>query len=143
LDNFKLLNDRHGHDMGDLLLIEVAHRVTRCLREMDTVARFGGDEFVVLLSELDVDYAQSMEPARIVAEKIRMTLAESYRFDMLLDGDSDPIEHRCTSSIGLVLFINHENTTVEILKWADMAMYQAKENGRNRVQFFDPNSCDG
>ena len=143
LPNRRLLNDRHGHDMGDLLLIEVAHRVTRCLREMDTVARFGGDEFVVLLSELDVDYAQSMEQARIVAEKIRMTLAESYRFDMLLDGDSYPIEHRCTSSIGLVLFINHENTTVEILKWADMAMYQAKENGRNRVQFFDPNSCDG
>lgn len=139
LDNFKPLNDRHGHDVGDLLLIEVAHRVTCCLREMDTVARFGGDEFVVLLSELDVDYAQSMEQARIVAEKIRMALAESYRFDMLLDGDSDPIEHRCTSSIGLVVFINHENTPEEILKWADMAMYQAKENGRNRVKFFDPN----
>ena len=78
LDNFKPLNDTHGHDVGDLLLIEVAHRITSCVREMDTVARFGGDEFVVMLSELNVDKELSVAQAGNVAEKIRTTLAEPY-----------------------------------------------------------------
>ena len=78
LDNFKPLNDKYGHNVGDLLLIEVARRVTCCVREIDTVARFGGDEFVVVLSELDVDKAASVKEAGIVAEKIRSMLAEPY-----------------------------------------------------------------
>lgn len=138
LDNFKPLNDMHGHNIGDLLLIEVAHRITRCVREMDTVARFGGDEFVVMLSDLDVDQELSIEQAGIVAEKIRVTLAEPYLLTSR-EGDNTEItvEHHCTSSIGVVLFINHEASPEDVLKWADMAMYQAKEGGRNLVHFFE------
>lgn len=137
LDNFKPLNDLHGHDMGDLLLMEVARRITRCLREMDTVARFGGDEFVVLLGELGKDKDESVAQAGVVAEKIRAALAEPYLLKEKPDGQF-PLEHHCTSSIGVVLFINHEDSAVDILKWADQAMYQAKERGRNRVIFFEP-----
>jgi diguanylate cyclase (GGDEF)-like protein/PAS domain S-box-containing protein len=138
LDNFKPLNDTHGHDVGDLLLIEVARRITGCIRQVDTVARFGGDEFVVMLSELDVDKTTSTTQAEIVAEKIRATLAEPYVLTIRREGSvGTTVEHRCTSSIGAVLFINHEASLEDILKWADMAMYQAKEGGRNRINFFD------
>lgn len=138
LDNFKLLNDTRGHDVGDLLLVEAAQRLTGCVREVDTVARFGGDEFVVMLGELDVDKAESTAQAGAVAEKIRTTLAEPYVLAIRQDGDTETtIEHRCTSSIGVVLFVNHEASTEDIFKWADMAMYQAKEGGRNRIRFFD------
>ena len=138
LDNFKPLNDTHGHEVGDLLLIEVARRITRCVRQVDTVARFGGDEFVVMLSELDADKTASIAQAGIVAEKVRTTLAEPYVLTIRQDGDAEiTVEHHCTSSIGVVLFINHEASPEDILKWADMAMYQAKEGGRNRVRFFD------
>ena len=135
LDNFKPLNDRHGHNMGDLLLIEVAHRITGCLREMDTVARFGGDEFVVLLGELDESRHESMLQAGLVAEKIRAALAETYR---LIMPEVGILQHHCTSSIGVTLFSNHEESATEILKHADMAMYQAKAAGRNIVRFFQP-----
>ena len=138
LDNFKPLNDTRGHDIGDLLLIEVAHRITRCVREMDTVARFGGDEFVVMLSELDVDQELSIKQAGIVAEKIRVTLAEPYLLTRTKgDNTKITVEHKCTSSIGVVLFINHKASPEDVLKWADMAMYQAKESGRNLVHFFE------
>lgn len=138
LDNFKPLNDAHGHDTGDLLLIEVAHRITRCVRETDTVARFGGDEFVVMLSELDADKAGSIAQAGIVAEKIRATLAEPYVLTIQREGGAQTtVEHRCTSSIGVVLFINHEASPEDIIKWADMTMYQAKEGGRNQVRFYE------
>jgi len=139
LDNFKPLNDTHGHNVGDLLLIEVAHRITDCVREMDTVARFGGDEFVVVLSELDADKELSTAQASIVAEKIRATLAEPYLLTRKQKDNAEiTVEHHCTSSIGVVLFINHEASQEDILKWADMAMYQAKESGRDRVHFFEP-----
>jgi diguanylate cyclase (GGDEF)-like protein len=138
LDNFKPLNDTHGHDMGDLLLIEVARRISRCVREIDTVVRFGGDEFVVMLSVLDEDQELSAGQAAIVAEKIRAALAEPY---LLKRGQADntqiTVEHHCSASIGLVLFIGNETSPEEILKLADMAMYQAKEGGRNRVRFID------
>jgi diguanylate cyclase (GGDEF)-like protein/PAS domain S-box-containing protein len=138
LDNFKPLNDTHGHIVGDLLLIEVAHRITRCVREMDTVARFGGDEFVVMLSELNVDRAKSKIEAGIVAEKIRNTLAEPYALTIQPDGDAKTtVEHHCTSSIGVVLFINHEASPDNLFKWADIAMYQAKDGGRNLIRFYD------
>ena len=144
LDNFKSLNDTHGHDLGDLLLIEVAHRLTRSVREMDTVARLGGDEFVVMLGELDEDRKYSIEKAGIVAEKIRAALAEPYLLTRKREGEAETtVEHRCTTSIGVVLFINHEANQEELLKWADMAMYQAKEGGRNRFCFFDKQSCVG
>lgn len=136
LDNFKPLNDAHGHDMGDLLLVEVAQRLTRCVREADTVARFGGDEFVVVLGELDSDRAGSAEQADIVAEKIRTALGEPYVLKFEQEGQTPAtVEHRCTSSIGVALFVNHTAHPEEILKHADMAMYQAKEDGRDRIHF--------
>jgi diguanylate cyclase (GGDEF)-like protein/PAS domain S-box-containing protein len=141
LDNFKLLNDVYGHGVGDLLLIEVAHRITRCVREMDTVARFGGDEFVVMLSELDVEKKQAFKQTRIVAEKIRSALAKPY---LLTRGREEnvetTVEHHCTSSIGVVLFVDHDINQEDILKWADIAMYQAKQDGRNTIRFFDGHS---
>jgi diguanylate cyclase (GGDEF)-like protein/PAS domain S-box-containing protein len=140
LDNFKPLNDRHGHVVGDLLLIEVADRLKNCVREMDTVARFGGDEFVVILSELDACKVESITQAGIVAEKIRSTLSEPYRLTLNHEGQPDyAIEHYCTASIGVALFINHEGTQEDISKRADMAMYQAKEAGRNQVRFYEAN----
>ena len=127
--------------MGDLLLAEAANRIASCVREVDTVARFGGDEFVVMLSELDADNAESTAQACTVAEKIRTTLAEPYVLKFQQEGNAETtVEHHCTSSIGVVLFINHEASAEDILKWADMAMYQAKEDGRNTVHFFDPQS---
>ena len=137
LDNFKPLNDTHGHDVGDLLLVEVARRITGCVREEDTVARFGGDEFVVMLDKLHADKAGAMLHANAVAEKIRATLAKPYLMQRLKSCDgNDIIEHHCTASIGLALF-NHEASPEEILKWADMSMYQAKIDGRNLIRFFD------
>jgi diguanylate cyclase (GGDEF)-like protein/PAS domain S-box-containing protein len=137
LDNFKPLNDTHGHVVGDLLLIEVAHRLSACVREMDTVARLGGDEFVVMLSELEADKAQATAQAGAVAEKIRATLAEPYHLTVVQSGEEEKsVEHRCSASIGLVMFIDHEASQADLLKWADAAMYQAKDTGRNKVSFY-------
>jgi diguanylate cyclase (GGDEF)-like protein/PAS domain S-box-containing protein len=139
LDNFKPLNDTYGHDVGDLLLVEVARRLTGCVREMDTVARFGGDEFVVMFTELHTDKAESVIQAGVVAEKIRATLAEPYLLVQKQEGKAEvTIEHHCTSSIGVVLFIDHEASPGDIIKWADMAMYKAKDGGRNRYYFYEP-----
>jgi diguanylate cyclase (GGDEF)-like protein/PAS domain S-box-containing protein len=136
LDNFKPLNDAHGHEVGDLLLVEVADRLNACVRETDTVARFGGDEFVVLLRYLDADQSESATQARNVAEKIRTALAAPYFLKIVRQGEPEKtVEHRCSASIGAVLFVNHEISQDEILKRADTAMYQAKEAGRNMVRF--------
>jgi diguanylate cyclase (GGDEF)-like protein/PAS domain S-box-containing protein len=138
LDNFKLLNDRHGHAMGDFLLPEVGRRITGCLREMDTVARVGGDEFVLVLCELDKDKARSTQRSNIVAEKLHAILAEPY--ELKLRGENNietTIEYRCTASIGVVLFMNHEAGRDDILRQADVAMYQAKAAGRNLIQFYE------
>ena len=138
LDNFKLLNDTHGHAMGDLLLPEVGHRITGCLREMDTVARLGGDEFVSVLCELDTDQARSTLQASVVAEKIHAILAEPYELKWPRENGMDTtIEYRCTASIGVVLFINHEASREDILNRADIAMYQAKVAGGNLIRFYD------
>lgn len=137
LDNFKPLNDTHGHDVGDLLLVEVARRITSCIREIDTVARFGGDEFVVILSELTISRAVSQQQAAQVAEKIRRLLAEPYCLHLQREsGELITVEHHCTSSIGVLLFSNHEQDGDELLKRADMAMYRAKQEGRNRICFY-------
>jgi diguanylate cyclase (GGDEF)-like protein/PAS domain S-box-containing protein len=138
LDNFKPLNDVHGHPVGDLLLVEVANRLKICVREVDTVARFGGDEFVVLLNELDIDETQSISQASIVAEKIRNSLSEPYQLVIknTMGNIDATVEHRCSASIGVVVFINQEASQDEILKWADDAMYQAKDAGRNSIRFY-------
>jgi len=140
LDNFKPLNDRYGHVVGDLLLIEVARRISDCVREADTVARFGGDEFVVMLTELDEDKTKSTTQAGFVAEKIRIALAEPYLLAIRQDGKTpDTVEHRCTSSIGIALFHDHEAIADDIFVWADTAMYQAKKDGRNLIRFYTQN----
>lgn len=135
LDNFKTLNDRYGHDVGDLLLVETAKRINLCVREVDTVARFGGDEFVVVLSELATDKADSVKQARSVAEKIRIALAYPYILTIMKrDNTQTTLEHHCTTSIGMVQFFNHEASAEELIKRADMAMYQAKAAGRNQIR---------
>lgn len=136
LDNFKPLNDAHGHAVGDLLLIEVANRLRACVRQTDTVARLGGDEFVVMLSELDQDGDFSLAQASAIAEKIRLSLAKPYS---LTPGpatqSSHTVEHRCTGSIGVVLMPPDSADQDALLKQADAAMYRAKAGGRNRVVF--------
>jgi len=138
IDNFKPLNDDHGHHAGDMLLIEVARRLNLCVREIDTAARFGGDEFVILLNELAMDQSVAATKANIVAEKIRTILAESYWLEIAQDGNSaHMVEHRCTSSIGVVLFNSNKSSREEILKYADIAMYQSKIAGGNCIRFYD------
>jgi diguanylate cyclase (GGDEF)-like protein/PAS domain S-box-containing protein len=138
LDHFKPLNDAHGHEAGDLLLIEAANRLTTCMRGVDTVARFGGDEFAVVLSDLDADQAESTGQAMIVAEKVRSRLADPYLLTITDEADcSTQVEHHCTASIGVVLFFDHQASPSDLLKWADAAMYQAKEAGRNAIHVHD------
>jgi diguanylate cyclase (GGDEF)-like protein/PAS domain S-box-containing protein len=130
LDDFKTLNDTRGHDIGDLLLQQVARRLSDCLREADTVARLGGDEFVVILEGLDESSPQAAAQARVIGEKILAALHHPYRID--------DIEHNCSASIGVVLFNGAGESVDELLKRADMAMYRAKSTGRNALCFFDP-----
>ena len=138
LDNFKPLNDQHGHLVGDLLLIEAAERLKSCLREVDTAARFGGDEFVVVLNELETDKSESVLHARTVAEKIQSVLAETYILKIRhKEGAESTIEHHCTSSIGVVVFHNDGMNEIDVIKYADTAMYQAKQAGRNQILFYD------
>jgi len=136
LDNFKPLNDSQGHEVGDLLLIEVAHRLVAGVRQIDTVARIGGDEFVVLLSALDADKARSDAQAHSVAEKLRISLAAPYKLSVKREGRPDVcVEHRCSASMGVLVFGGSGQSQEEILKLADAAMYRAKEAGRNRIEF--------
>ena len=130
LDNFKALNDTWGHDKGDLLLKQVAARLTSCVRDCDTVARLGGDEFVVLIDDAGRFAVDSMSATRHVAQKLLARLSDPY--------DVAGREHRSGSSIGVSLFGSDTVTVEEILKRADVAMYQAKAAGRNTVRFFDP-----
>jgi diguanylate cyclase (GGDEF)-like protein/PAS domain S-box-containing protein len=130
LDNFKTLNDTLGHDQGDLLLQQVAQRLNTCVRSVDTVARLGGDEFVVMLEELSPKPHELALHARGVGEKILAMLAVPYA----LQG----YQYRSTPSIGIAPFTGEHTTVGELLKQADLAMYQAKTAGRNTLRFFDP-----
>ena len=134
LDNFKDLNDTQGHDQGDELLVQVAQRLQGCVRATDTVARFGGDEFAVLLEDLSTDAAQASAEAALVASYIITTLGKPYAM-----GHESDIGYHSTPSIGIALFGPHQPCSVdELLKHADLAMYQAKAAGRNTQRFFDP-----
>jgi diguanylate cyclase (GGDEF)-like protein/PAS domain S-box-containing protein len=138
LDNFKPLNDSHGHEAGDLLLIEVANRLKGCVREMDTIARIGGDEFVVIISELVADRADSTSQARSVAEKIRTSLSQPYRLTDSREGIVQAsYSHQLTASLGVALFISDEVSPEELLNLADRAMYLAKQAGRNSIRFHE------
>ncbi|MBV8621425.1 MAG: EAL domain-containing protein [Curvibacter sp.] len=130
LDNFKDLNDTLGHDLGDWLLRLVGRRLVAGLRAADTVARFGGDEFVLMLEELSLDRTAAAEQTERVAEKLLASLNQPYELK--------EIEHYSTPSIGITLFRGTETRVDELLKRADLAMYQAKAGGRNTWRFFDP-----
>ena len=129
LDNFKSINDTRGHASGDLLLIEVGHRLRHSVRGSDTVARVGGDEFVVLLSDLVADPTEAMRQATLVGKEILERLAKPYKLDGFI--------FNCSASIGISLF-SHADLKADILQQADMAMYQAKRIGRNSLCVFDP-----
>ena len=129
LDNFKVLNDSFGHDIGDLLLQLVAVRLSYCLRASDTVARVGGDEFVILLVDLGEVPAEAASRAKMIAEKILASFEDPF-----LLGQH---EAHSTPSIGITLFSDSETSADELLRRADLAMYQAKAAGRNTLQFFD------
>lgn len=130
IDHFKTLNDTLGHDMGDIFLQQVAERLTTCVREGDTVSRFGGDEFVVLLEGLSTQAAEAAAQAEDIANKILSSINQPYQL----------ASHHYTSStsVGITLFNNHQTEVEELLKQADIAMYQAKDDGRNALRFFDP-----
>ncbi len=129
LDHFKTLNDTLGHDMGDLLLQQVSVRLTECVRKVDTVARIGGDEFVVLLEDLSPHAIEAAAQTEIVAAKVLASLSKPFHIGTH--------EHHSTGSIGATLFIDHQAGVEAILKQADIAMYQAKDSGRNAIRFFD------
>lgn len=130
LDHFKTLNDTLGHDLGDLLLQQVAQRLIACLRESDTAARLGGDEFVVLFEDLSDQDVDSAAQAEAVGYKILAALSEPYQLVTHI--------YHSTSSIGITLFGNQQTGAEELLRQADIAMYQAKAAGRNGLRFFDP-----
>jgi len=131
MDHFKTVNDTQGHAMGDLLLIELARRLQQCVRDGDTVARMGGDEFVVLLEDMSTQADVAATQTELVAEKIRNKLNQHFKLK----------DHECstTSSIGIALFRGQQESLEDLLMHADAAMYQAKSAGRNAIRFFDPN----
>ncbi|MDP2902614.1 MAG: EAL domain-containing protein [Methylovulum sp.] len=139
LDRFKILNDTQGHDMGDQLLIDVAKRINNSVREQDTVARLGGDEFVIILADLSDTAASAAVFAQRVGNKLLDALNQPYvlhRFDK--PGYASAVEHHSTASIGLTLFHGTRLNSEDLLKQADMAMYKAKQLGRNTLCVFDP-----
>jgi diguanylate cyclase (GGDEF)-like protein/PAS domain S-box-containing protein len=138
LDNFKPLNDKFGHNLGDQLLVEVAQRLKACVREVDTVARFGGDEFITVIEDLSADREEAVLLAHTVASKISHRLAEPYTLENLNHNDQKEIvKHRCTASIGVVILSKQDDSPDDLVKWADAAMYLAKSQGRNQIQFYE------
>ncbi|MFA6121079.1 MAG: PAS domain S-box protein [Sideroxydans sp.] len=130
LDDFKILNDTLGHDIGDLLLQKVAQRLLTSVREGDTVARLGGDEFVVMLENLSEDTLVAAAQTEAIGKKILANLGQPYQL----------VTHECrsTPSIGATLFADHQSEVEVLFKQADLSMYQAKKAGRNTMRFFDP-----
>jgi diguanylate cyclase (GGDEF)-like protein/PAS domain S-box-containing protein len=130
LDNFKDLNDTLGHDMGDLLLRQIADRLRNHVREDDTLARLGGDEFVVMLESLEGKANEAVHQVRLVGQKLLELLAGPYLLEQR--------PYTITASIGVALFSDSQGTIEELLKRADLAMYEAKSAGRNALRFFNP-----
>ncbi|MCU7921894.1 MAG: EAL domain-containing protein, partial [Candidatus Thiodiazotropha sp. (ex Dulcina madagascariensis)] len=130
LDHFKTINDSLGHNVGDLLLQQVAHRLLRQIRNEDTACRLGGDEFVVLFSELSGNHQLAAQQAQQGASKIQKALSQPYTIN-----DN---ELHITPSIGIVIFPMDGENADDILKYADTAMYRAKDEGRNTIRFFLP-----
>jgi diguanylate cyclase (GGDEF)-like protein/PAS domain S-box-containing protein len=132
MDHFKILNDTQGHDAGDQLLVQVAQRLLGCVRREDTVARLGGDEYVVMLEGLGLEEQAAAHQAEMVAEKIRLSLNQPYLFQ---GGARD---FHATASLGLTLFGQGAASADLLLKQADMALYKAKDAGRNAIRFYSP-----
>lgn len=130
LDRFKTLNDTLGHDMGDLLLKQVAQRLTKCIRAGDTAARLGGDEFVVMLAGLSLNVEDAAAHTKIIGEKMLSALNLPYQLNQ--------VAYHCTASIGATSFTGGLVTIDELMKQADLAMYKSKDAGRNALHFFDP-----
>ncbi len=129
IDNFKTLNDIKGHNIGDMLLIEIAHRLHSCAREGDTVARIGGDEFVVMLEGLSPETEQAAAQANAAGEQIRQALHRPYQLK--------EFEYLSSCSIGISMF-SQGVSAEDLFKNADTAMHEAKKSGRNTLRFFDP-----
>ncbi|WP_404842719.1 putative bifunctional diguanylate cyclase/phosphodiesterase [Colwellia sp. BRX10-7] len=129
LDHFKNLNDTLGHDMGDLLLKQVAERLIACIYTKDTIARIGGDEFVIILENLSDSAIEAAAETNNIIEKIAFTLSKPYQLNTHF--------YQSSSSIGATLFMGHELKSKELLKQADIAMYQSKGKGRNAITFFN------
>lgn len=130
LDHFKILNDTLGHDLGDQLLLQVAQRLKSCVRVEDTVARLGGDEFVVMLQSVGAQAIEAAALAKSVGEKILTSVNQPFTLDSHT--------HNCGCSIGATIFGQGHQTPTDLLRQADIAMYQAKHSGRNALCFFDP-----
>lgn len=137
LDNFKPLNDQHGHAVGDLLLIEVAQRLLHNIRGADTAARFGGDEFVVLLTQLSDQAEDARHQAEQFAHKLLAVLAQPYVLSTEHEGQPQTVEHHCSATLGVVIFNGLGEPEDALLDRADAAMYQAKQAGRNCVRFHE------
>ena len=133
LDNFKTLNDTLGHYQGDLVLVQVAQRLKTCIRDGDTLARFGGDEFVVILENLSEEGLEAATQAEAVGNKILEVFDQDFPLDERV--------HHGTSSVGITLFGLGESIESgdQPLKRAELAMFQAKASGRNTLRFFDAN----
>jgi diguanylate cyclase (GGDEF)-like protein len=130
LDDFKNINDLLGHHAGDELLTQAAVRLGSAVRETDTVARFGGDEFVVLVEQLPADATAAAATAGRLAEKLAEKMGTPYAI-----GNQ---RHFCTASIGIAMFADHVQTVDELMQSADLSMYEAKRQGKNQIRFFDP-----
>jgi diguanylate cyclase (GGDEF)-like protein len=130
LDHFKLLNETEGHEVGDQLLQDVARRLMGCVRDQDSLAHQGGDDFIVILEDLGHEPHEAATRAEMVAEKILQSLREPYQLGS--------IGYNSQASVGIAIFHAQEDSAEEVLKRADTAMYRAKADGRNTVRFFDP-----
>lgn len=129
LDNFKILNDTKGHPVGDLLLQQVAKRLQMSVREHDTVARIGGDEFVIIVDDLEKDFESAKSVIELVGKKILKEINRPFKLH--------DYEHYCTPSIGIYTYTGENINADEVLKRADTAMYQIKQSGRNNIKLYD------
>lgn len=130
LDNFKNINDMKGHIVGDLILIEYAKKLSKTMRKYDTLARFGGDEFIVLIDTQHIENNLALQSIKTVANNILKHISQPITLDTT--------EYQLTASIGIAIF-NHNITIDELMKQADSAMYHSKDKGKNNFSFFDPN----
>lgn len=130
LDRFKSLNDTLGHNYGDMLLKAVANRLKKCIKETDIVARFGGDEFVILLCGLDKSIVKMKNDTEEIAKRVLNAINKPF--------DLSGHIYKSSPSIGIVVFGDKNESQENLIKYADIAMYQAKKSGRNRIKFFNP-----